>query len=218
MFGPAAGLLWYVAAVAERGGASVHRHSWSHEPPDPFEPAVERWVRGEVAPVLDAVGGSPLVIAKSLGTNAATLAAERALPAVWLTPLLTTPWVAAALGRATAPFLVVAGAWPTRGLDCSWRRCATANRQGAVLSQTPCQLDRYDELKAGRRRGHAARAGSCPGTFTPRRYNGRGHQHGREQASSDRPPPEEDEHRRNQQAKPKPYPEGPHPRRPRPVA
>jgi hypothetical protein len=109
MFGPAAGLLWYAAAVAERRGASVHRHSWSHEPPDPFEPAVERWVRGEVAPVLDAVGGSPLVIAKSLGTNAATLAAERALPAVWLTPLLTTPWVAAALGRATAPFLVVGG-------------------------------------------------------------------------------------------------------------
>jgi pimeloyl-ACP methyl ester carboxylesterase len=87
----------------------VHRHSWSHEPPDPFEPAVERWVCGEVVPVLDAVGGSPLVIAKSLGTNAATLAAERALPAVWLTPLLTTPWVAAALRRATAPFLVVGG-------------------------------------------------------------------------------------------------------------
>ena len=87
----------------------MHRHSWSHEPPDPFEPAVERWVCGEVVPVLDAVGGSPLVIAKSLGTNAATLAAERALPAVWLTPLLTTPWVAAALGRATAPFLVVGG-------------------------------------------------------------------------------------------------------------
>jgi hypothetical protein len=85
----------------------VHRHSWSHAPPDPFEPAVEDWVRGEVAPVLDAVGGSPLMIAKSLGTNAATLAAERALPAVWLTPLLTTPWVAAALRRATAPFLVV---------------------------------------------------------------------------------------------------------------
>jgi pimeloyl-ACP methyl ester carboxylesterase len=52
---------------------------------------------------------NPLLIAKSLGTNAAALAAERRLPAVWLTPVLTAPWVASALGRATAPFLLVGG-------------------------------------------------------------------------------------------------------------
>jgi pimeloyl-ACP methyl ester carboxylesterase len=109
MFGPAAGLLAYTAAVAERRGATVHRHWWSEAPPDPFEPTVEGWVCAEITPLLDAIGGSPLLIAKSLGTNAAALAAERSLPAVWLTPVLTAPWVAAALARATAPLLVVGG-------------------------------------------------------------------------------------------------------------
>jgi pimeloyl-ACP methyl ester carboxylesterase len=99
----------YCGDVAERRGATVHRCSWSEEPPKPFEPEVEAWVQNEVAPLLDAIGGTPLLIAKSLGTNAAGLAAERSLPAVWLTPLLTVPWVVAALERATAPFLLVGG-------------------------------------------------------------------------------------------------------------
>jgi hypothetical protein len=108
-FGPAAGLLMYAALVADRRGATVHRHSWSHEPSDPFEPEIESWVRAEVTPVLDRVGGNPLLIAKSLGTNAAAVAAERGLPAVWLTPVLTVPWVASTMERATAPFLLVGG-------------------------------------------------------------------------------------------------------------
>jgi pimeloyl-ACP methyl ester carboxylesterase len=37
------------------------------------------------------------------------VAADRSLPAVWLTPLLSTSWIAAALGRATAPMLLVGG-------------------------------------------------------------------------------------------------------------
>jgi len=109
IFGPAAGMLMYAGEIANRRGATLHRHSWSGEPPTPSEPETERWVCDEVVPLLDALGGSPLLIAKSLGTNAASLAAERSLPAVWLTPLLTSPWVAAALGRATAPFLLVGG-------------------------------------------------------------------------------------------------------------
>lgn len=110
LFGPAAGLLMYAGTVAERRQAQVHRHIWSQEsPPAPDDPEVERWVQGEVAPLLDKIGGSPLLIAKSLGTNAAVLAAARSLPAVWLTPMLAVPWVAAALGRATAPFLLVGG-------------------------------------------------------------------------------------------------------------
>ncbi len=67
----------------------MHRHWWSQQPSEPFEPKTESWVCREVGPLLDGVGGSPLLIAKSLGTNAATLAAERCLPAVWLTPILT---------------------------------------------------------------------------------------------------------------------------------
>lgn len=107
--GPYAGVLCYAAEVAERRDATMHRHEWSRVPEDVFEPEIEAWVRAEAAPLLDSVGGGPLVIAKSLGTNSAALAAERSLPAVWLTPLLTLPWVVAAMERATAPMLLVGG-------------------------------------------------------------------------------------------------------------
>jgi len=109
LFGPGAPLPMYAGDVAERRGATVHRHSWSKEPPSPTDPQVEGWVCDEVSPLLDALGGRPLLIAKSLGANAAALAAERSLPAVWLTPVLTMPWVSAALSRASAPFLLVGG-------------------------------------------------------------------------------------------------------------
>jgi pimeloyl-ACP methyl ester carboxylesterase len=105
LFGPAAPLLMYCGDVAEARGATVHRHWWSAEP-DLDDPD---FVRRELTGVLDTVEGHPLVIAKSLGTRAAAVAAERDLPAVWLTPLLTQPDVAAALTRATAPFLLVGG-------------------------------------------------------------------------------------------------------------
>jgi hypothetical protein len=97
----------YASNVAERQGLTVHRHNWSG--PAPFAPEVVGWVEGEVAPLLDRVGGRPLLIGKSLGSYAIGLAVDRALPAVWLTPLLTEPWVVAALERATAPFLLVGG-------------------------------------------------------------------------------------------------------------
>jgi hypothetical protein len=108
-FGPMAGLLMYAGLAAGRRGATVHRHSWTREPSDPFVPEIESWVRGEVVPLLDGIGGRPLLIAKSLGTNAAALAAERGLPAVWLTPVLSVPWIATAMAGATAPFLLVGG-------------------------------------------------------------------------------------------------------------
>lgn len=37
MYGPAAGVLIYAGAVADRRGATVHHHSWSQEPPTPFD-------------------------------------------------------------------------------------------------------------------------------------------------------------------------------------
>jgi hypothetical protein len=123
MFGPSAPLLMYAGDAAERRGATVHRYAWSQEPPQPDDPQIGGWVRGEVTPLLDTVGGRPLLIGKSLGTNAAASAAERALPAVWLTPVLTVPWVPAALGRATAPFLLVGGTG-----DGQWWDAAVARR------------------------------------------------------------------------------------------
>jgi hypothetical protein len=127
MFGPWAPLPMYAGDVATLRGAKVYRHSWSQEPPTDFGPQLEGWVRGEVSQRLETIGGRPLVIGKSLGTLAAALAAERSLPAVWLTPLLTVPWAAAALDRATAPFLLVGGTadkrWDGNDLVRSSRSC-----------------------------------------------------------------------------------------------
>ena len=75
----------------------------------PVGPHHVDWVTGEIAPVLDGLDGPPLLIGKSLGSLAAELAAERSLPAVWLTPLLTMPRAIDAFGRANAPFLLVGG-------------------------------------------------------------------------------------------------------------
>jgi pimeloyl-ACP methyl ester carboxylesterase len=108
MFGPNVPLLWFPADAAAARGAEIRRVSWSRldEPPalDPGDRGP--WVRRDAEPALD---GATLVIAKSLGTYAAPLAAERRLPAVWLTPVLTDAYVADGLRRATAPFLLVGG-------------------------------------------------------------------------------------------------------------
>jgi hypothetical protein len=56
-----------------------------------------------------ATGAAPVVIGKSLGSLAAPLIADRGLPAVWFTPLLTDEPTAAALRRATGPRLLVGG-------------------------------------------------------------------------------------------------------------
>jgi hypothetical protein len=112
MFGPGAPLPMYTGDLAELRGATVHRHEWTSTPPpapEAYEPKAQDWVADQVTPLLDALGGHPLLIAKSMGTYACGLAADRDLPAVWLTPLLTLPHVVAALDRATAPFLLVGG-------------------------------------------------------------------------------------------------------------
>jgi hypothetical protein len=103
------GMLQYIGDIPSRRGATVHRHTWTEPLPRPFDAALEEWVRGQATPVLDGIDGRPLLIGKSLGSMAAGLAADRELPAVWLTPLLTMPWVVAGLRRARAPFLLVGG-------------------------------------------------------------------------------------------------------------
>jgi predicted alpha/beta-hydrolase family hydrolase len=109
LYGPSAPLLMYTGDVAESRGATVHRHLWTEDPPQPFESSVQDWVAAQASPLVDSLAGAPLLIGKSLGTNAAALAADRGLPAVWLTPGLNWPWVTDALTRATAPFLLVGG-------------------------------------------------------------------------------------------------------------
>ena len=119
MYGPHAPLLMYSAIAAETRGARIRAVSWSRpdDPPklDPADRAA--WVREEAEPVLDeaGAGAGALVIAKSLGTYAILLAADRGLPGIWLTPLLTDPDIVEALHRTSAAFLLVGGT-----ADPSW--------------------------------------------------------------------------------------------------
>jgi hypothetical protein len=99
----------YSGDVAERRGATLHRHAWAGSAPSEVGPQRAEWVWTEIAPLLARIGGSPLLIGKSLGSLAAPLAAERSLPAIWLTPLLTMPCAVEPLKRASAPYLLVGG-------------------------------------------------------------------------------------------------------------
>ncbi len=112
--GPYTPLLMFGGDAAEARGADVTRFSWT-SPGDPrdLDPRRRgRWVCDQVAPViaaLDVASGRPLIVAKSLGTYAAPLAADQSCPAVWLTPVLDDSWVVEGLRRATAPLLLVGG-------------------------------------------------------------------------------------------------------------
>jgi hypothetical protein len=108
-YGPTAPLCLYASDVAERRGMTVHRHDWTGDVPDLRGPEIEDYVVAQATPLVDSIGGRPLLIGKSLGSYAAKMAADRELPAVWLTPLLIAPVVVEALRRATAPFLLVGG-------------------------------------------------------------------------------------------------------------
>jgi hypothetical protein len=109
-------LLFYAALAAKARDYEIERVHW----PEPVFPLAfdEANHHGIVDPVaaaaLDDAGDHTLVIAKSLGTHAATHAARRGLPAIWFTPLLNAPEVVSALEAATAPFLLIGGTADTR--------------------------------------------------------------------------------------------------------
>jgi hypothetical protein len=117
--GPFVPLLFYAAVAAERCGATVHPLEWERvEDIRGAATVVERMarVREQVMPALDTIPAThPLIIAKSLGTYAIPIAADRGLPAIWFTPILTNPEIIAALDAAVAPFLLVGG-----GADPLW--------------------------------------------------------------------------------------------------
>jgi hypothetical protein len=97
-------LLWYAREAALAGRWSVLELS-ERAPTDqePFD-----WITDRAESALNAASATQVVmIGKSLGSAAAPLATKRALPAVWLTPLLTRPDVIAALGGTDRPTLVV---------------------------------------------------------------------------------------------------------------
>jgi hypothetical protein len=67
------------------------------------------WAVDRATAAVEFAGGCALLIAKSLTTRAAGLAADRAWPAVWLTPLLNDGASVQMLRRRTAPALLVGG-------------------------------------------------------------------------------------------------------------
>jgi alpha-beta hydrolase superfamily lysophospholipase len=103
-------LLSFAGEVLERHGARVEHVSWQF-PAGLDRAAQEAFVRENVSAVLDKVpaGAAPLLVAKSIGTLSAPLAAERGIPAIWLTPLVLLDVVADAIRRNPAPTLLVGG-------------------------------------------------------------------------------------------------------------
>jgi hypothetical protein len=111
-YSPARPLLHFATAALLQHGWTV-QELWWRVPDDLGRlPLAGRasWVAEQVGHAVDAEGGAcRLLVGKSLGTFAAALAADRSLPAVWLTPLLTLAEVAEPLRRAAAPALLVGG-------------------------------------------------------------------------------------------------------------
>lgn len=102
---PARPLLHFARRVLECNGWTVRELWWQ----PPMLPEYGRWVREQTLTALAGPPPATLLIGKSLGTLAAQLAAERALPAVWLTPLMSNATVVKGIAAATAPVLLVGG-------------------------------------------------------------------------------------------------------------
>ncbi len=104
-------LLMYAGLAVRRRGGYLHRIAWAAPESEAYSHA---WVASQVKEALAeaaAVTGvpAPLVIGKSLGSQAAPLVAERGLPAVWMTPLLTDEPTVTGMREATAPCLLIGG-------------------------------------------------------------------------------------------------------------
>jgi pimeloyl-ACP methyl ester carboxylesterase len=98
-------LLHFAAMLLTERGWTVRQVLWhdgDRTSPDAAATQARRELDAVTAPV-------HLVVAKSLGTMALRDAAERGLPGVWLTPILTDPAIAAALLRISAPTLLIGG-------------------------------------------------------------------------------------------------------------
>ncbi len=109
-------LFWFSRDAAKQRGWSVLAVS------DELGEDDERltWVRNRAERALDAAAAKEtLVIGKSLTSIAAGLAAERELPAIWLTPLLGYSAVIEGLSSAVRPTLLVGSPG-----DPSWNSAA----------------------------------------------------------------------------------------------
>ena len=112
-------------------------HDWTQEP--------TAWVNARVEAAASFAGEPSLVIAKSLTTRAAAIAADRGWPAAWLTPLLHDEDVVAGLRRRRAPALLVGGT-----ADQSWDGALARELADDVLELDGADhgLARLEDLRA----------------------------------------------------------------------
>jgi pimeloyl-ACP methyl ester carboxylesterase len=105
-------LLMYARLAVERRGGSVRPVTWELAAGagiDGQREMVASKVAASADEITTASGVAPLMIGKSLGSLSAPVAADRALAAIWFTPLLTDDLTAAALERSPGPCLLVGG-------------------------------------------------------------------------------------------------------------
>jgi hypothetical protein len=119
-------MLFFAAQVALMQGWDV-RQVWWEVPRYSSEADEVAWVGAQLEAAVDGYTGRVVVVAKSLGTLAASAAAAHGYDAAWLTPLLTEPDLAEPLLSYPAAQLVVIGPrTPTSTRTCSMRSRATA--------------------------------------------------------------------------------------------
>jgi hypothetical protein len=128
-------LLFFAGFALLQHGWSV-RHVWWDPPAHESHEETTAWVRARVEEALPR-DGRVLLVAKSLGTYAAPLAAERGLEAVWFTPLLQVPPLVDAIAANPARQLLVGGdadelAWrPDVARSLAGRGCDICELPGA---------------------------------------------------------------------------------------
>lgn len=104
---PFAPLLWFAREVGTSRGWSV-LDVWDEYLDRNVDPW--RWVSERAEAALERAGDAQIVlVTKSITSRAVTIAGDRSLPGVWLTPLLVIDDVAAGFDRLSAPALLVGG-------------------------------------------------------------------------------------------------------------
>jgi hypothetical protein len=105
---PSAPLLEFARRALLQHGFTVQQLWWDSTTRGDED--AEPWVRRHVeAAHADEDADHVLLVGKSLGTHAASYAAERGLDAIWLTPLLTVPAQAEAIAANAGRQLLVGG-------------------------------------------------------------------------------------------------------------
>ena len=124
---PQAPLLFFAGVALLQHGWHVDHHWWD-PPAHQSDEHTAAWVRAEVEGALP-TGGRVLVVGKSLGTWVAPVAAERGLPAVWLTPLLDHPAIVEAIAANPASQLLIGGS-----ADDLWDHAVASELESATCS------------------------------------------------------------------------------------